>query len=120
MAILPSPSWDVQVGPKRRTAGLWESLARPAGRAPDTGAAPTFAPGLRLMLLLLLVLPLFDRRFLRPFPMMAGPDREAFMVELDAHPSYIARQLVATFKILACFAWFDADSEPAPAQAAVR
>ncbi len=75
-------------------------------RCMSTGA-PTFTPGIRLMLLAVLLLPLFDRRFLRPFPLLSSAQREAFLVALDTSPSYLSRQLVATFKILACFAWSD-------------
>ncbi len=82
------------------TAGFWRCL--------DTAAAPTFTPGLRGMLLLLQVWPVADRRFRRPFWALSADEREQFVTDLDQHPSYVARQLVATFKLLACFAWFDA------------
>jgi hypothetical protein len=59
------------------------------------------------MLAAIVLLPLLDRRFLRPFPLLSPDEREQFLTTLDANPSYLARQLVATFKILACFAAFD-------------
>lgn len=89
-AMLPAP--------QRTTAVFWSCMS--------TGA-PTFAPGVRLMLAAIVLLPLLDRRFLRPFPLLSPDEREVFLTALDANPSYLARQLVATFKILACFAAFD-------------
>ncbi|MDP2313705.1 MAG: hypothetical protein Q8P41_12415 [Pseudomonadota bacterium] len=81
-------------------------------RCMSTGA-PTFLPGLRSMVLAIVLLPLFDRRFLRPFPMLSADQREAFLVALDGDQAYLSRQLVATVKILACFARFDSRaSEP--------
>lgn len=85
-------------GSRRSTVIFWSCMS--------TGA-PTFTPGVRLMLAALVLLPILDRRFARPFPMLSMDQREAFLTTLDANPSYLARQLVATFKILACFAAFD-------------
>lgn len=103
-AVLPVSTAGVQERcaqePSRRTSdAYWAALST---------AAPTFGPGLRLMVWATMLLPLLDRRFLRPFTLLPPADRDRFVVELADRPGYAPRQLVATMKILACFACFDA------------
>ena len=93
------------------TAGLpgWDTIDRAAFWAHlERDTAPTFVPGLKVMLVVLSLLPRLDRRRRRSFFGLPPEERQAVMAELDARPDYVSRQLVATFKILACFAWFDA------------
>lgn len=81
------------------TAVFWRCL--------HEDGAPTLIPGLRLMLLAVAVWPLAAPGFRRPFAWLAPEDRSRFLAGLDDDPRYVPRQLVATLKILAAFAWFD-------------
>lgn len=74
-------------------------------RCVEERGAPTLVPGLRAMLLAVQLLPV--RRFGRRFSALTADERERFLAALDADPRWLPRQLVATFKVLACFAWFD-------------
>ena len=92
------------------TAGLpapgahdWSSFIHTLERA----TAPTFVPGLRVMLHALAVLPLAHAGYRRPFFALSVEARRAFLVELAHDDRYLARQLVATMKILAAFALFE-------------
>ena len=93
------------------TAGLpgWSTVDRTAfWRCLDEDTAPTFAPGLRVMLAVLGWWPTLDRRWRRTFWRLSPEERQAVLEALDARTDLVSRQLVATFKILACFAYFDA------------
>ena len=91
------------------------SGARPFGsvdttefwRCVEGHGAPTLVPGLRLMLVAVWTWPLLDPRLRRPFPWLAGGERERWLAEKEAGPGRLGRQLVSTLKILAAFAWFD-------------
>ena len=76
-------------------------------RAIDTAPGPSFAPGLRGMVYGLPFLPLADRRFGKPF-FALDPDARLRCIEaMASHELYAVRQMVATLKILACFAYFE-------------
>ncbi|MCB9698996.1 MAG: hypothetical protein H6738_19600 [Alphaproteobacteria bacterium] len=92
-------------------AGLpgWDTVDREVfWRHLEQDTAPTFVPGLELMLVALGWLTRMDRRYRRSFFRLSDGERRDVMAALDRRSDYVSRQLVATFKILACFAWFDA------------
>lgn len=76
--------------------------------AVETAPGPTFGLGLRAMVHTLTFLPM--ARLARPFYALDARDRESFIAWLDARPEYGARQMLASLKVLACFAYFDAES----------
>ncbi len=98
-ALLPGDARGRRAFAEIDTAGFWRCL--------HEDGAPSLIPGLRLMLVAVWVGPLLDRRFRRPFPRLSTEDQYRWLAGLDADARYLPRQLVATLKILACFAWFD-------------
>lgn len=79
-------------------------------RAIETTTGPAFVPGLRAMLHALAALPVARAGYRRPFFALAPEAQRAFLEALDGERSYLARQLVATMKILAAFAYFEDDA----------
>lgn len=73
----------------------------------EDAPGPMFLPGLRVMLHALSVLPLGYAGYRRPFFALSVEARRAFLAELANEDGYLSRQLVATMKILAGFAYFE-------------
>ncbi len=76
-------------------------------RTIEEATAPTFLPGLRVMVHALAALPLGYAGYRRPFFALSLDARRAFVAELATEPSYLGRQLLAAMKILAAFAYFE-------------
>ena len=73
----------------------------------EDAPGPSFLPGLRVMLHGLSVLPLGYAGYRRPFFTLSRDARRAFLAELAQEDGYLSRQLIATMKILAGFAYFE-------------
>jgi hypothetical protein len=76
-------------------------------RALESAPAPTFGPGLRAMVHGLTFLPVLDVRYGKPFFALDRAARARFIEGLHDDPRYLVRQMLATMKMLACFAYFD-------------
>jgi hypothetical protein len=83
----------------------------------EDATGPTFLPGLRAMLYALVLRPLLVPGLRRPFFALGRAERVAFVARLADEPGYLTHQLVATMKILATFAYFEAPSARAAAEA---
>ncbi|NUQ79077.1 MAG: hypothetical protein HUU21_36605 [Polyangiaceae bacterium] len=70
-------------------------------------APPYFEPGLRATVHALTFLPVTMDGFRKPLFALSPDARRACMEKLDADPRLPVRQMVATAKILACFAYFE-------------
>ena len=81
------------------TSDFWRHLAR--------STPPYFGPGLRATVHALTFLPLTMAGFRRPLFALSREARLACLERLDADPRSTVRQLLATAKILACFALFE-------------
>lgn len=84
---------DVDTGP------FWRHLAQ--------STPPYFGPGLRATVHALTFLPLTMAGFRRPLFALSREARLACVERIDADPRVMVRQLLATAKILACFAFFE-------------
>lgn len=73
----------------------------------DRAPGPMFAPGLRAMVAALTFLPIADRRFGKPFHALDREARLAFVDAIATSQQYVARQMLSTLKILACFAYYE-------------
>lgn len=76
-------------------------------RCLEEAPASTFGLGLRGMVYALNFLPATNPRYLRPFHQLDAEQRERFLAELASRPGYAPRQVLTTFKTLACMAYFD-------------
>lgn len=76
-------------------------------RAIEEATGPSFLPGLRLMVYTLGFLPLGYSGYRRTFFALTVDEQRAFVADLARDPGYVARQLVATMKVLAGFAYFE-------------
>lgn len=76
-------------------------------RALATAPGPLFGPGLRAMVLALTFAPVVDPRFRRPFYALDAEARLRCIAALASHRTHVVRQMVATLKILACFAYYE-------------
>jgi hypothetical protein len=76
-------------------------------RAIEDSTGPTFLPGLRLMIHTLSLLPLGYAGYRRRFFALRADKRRAFVADLAREPGYVARQLIATMKVLAALAYFE-------------
>ncbi|MBK6518039.1 MAG: FAD-dependent oxidoreductase [Polyangiaceae bacterium] len=73
----------------------------------DHAPGPAFAPGLRAMVAAATFAPLADLRFRRPFFALESGARVRFIEAMAESPLYAKRQLLATLKILATFAYYE-------------
>lgn len=73
----------------------------------EEAPGPTFLPGLRVMLHALSALPLAYAGYRRPFFALSLEQQQRFLEQLAREEGYLARQLVATMKILTGFAYFE-------------
>jgi hypothetical protein len=92
------------------TAGLpaFETTDRETfWRILEEAPAPSFGPGLRVMVHALTLLPLARPRYRARFHMLDREAQRAFLAELEQDERYPLRQLVTTMKMLALFAYFD-------------
>jgi hypothetical protein len=76
-------------------------------RAIEDAPGPSFLPGLRMMVYALNLLPLGFRGYRRPFFALTADRQRAFVADLAKESGYMARQLIATMKVLAAFAYFE-------------
>lgn len=76
-------------------------------RAIEDTTGPTFLPGLRLMIHALNLRPIGYPGYRRPFVALSPDQQRAFVAELAREPGYVARQLIATMKVLAALAYFE-------------
>lgn len=90
-AVLGNPLGD--------TGAFWHRLAE--------STPPYFGPGLRATVHALTFLPLTMAGFRKPLFALSPEARLACVERLDADPRATVRQLLATAKILACFAFFE-------------
>lgn len=86
----------------------WDSIDRETfWRILETAPAPSFGPGLRVMVLAVTLLPLVRPAYRARFHLLDAARRRAFMEELAQDERYALRQMVTTLKMLALFAYFD-------------
>lgn len=98
-AILPAEAAGLPAFGAGDRAGFYRAIEDTTG--------PTFLPGLRMMIATFSLLPLGYSGYRRPFFALDADRRRAFVAELALEPGYVARQLTATMKVLAAFAYFE-------------
>lgn len=75
----------------------------------ETAPAPSFGPGLRVMLRAFALLPLAYPGFRATFHALDEEARARFVEAVARDERYAVRQIVTTLKMLALFAYFDDD-----------
>ncbi len=82
--------------------GFWQAV--------EQRTAPHVAAGLRATVHALNAAPLAMSGVHRPLCALSRAERIASVERLGEHPGYLVRQMLATMKILACFAYFEHDA----------